>query len=122
MVSKCIGIGAAAAVSLSMLCGKAESGVVLGYITGNDYLRMKVETRQFWLLGAIDGIMAEDLHRQIGSEKPARAPWLGDCIEDLGFMQIRAIFEKELKAKPEAWHAPAAQILRGRLHKFCAGR
>ncbi len=120
MGPKCIVI-AAAAMLLALLYGRAE-GIILGYTTGNDYLQMQNQARQIWLLGAMDGIMAEDLEEQIEGKEPAKAPWLGDCIEGLEFMQIKAIFEKALRSQPEAWHAPAALIFRDRLHKFCVRR
>lgn len=90
----------------------------LGYVTGNTYLTLDDNSRMGWLIGAMDGIMAEDFS---ANSRP-NEPWLGNCINGFSKEQIKAIFEKELQAKPEAWHAPAALIFRGQLFKFCAAR
>jgi hypothetical protein len=95
-------------------------GIFLGYATGHAYLKMGEESRQWWLIGATDGIIAESIHAK--SIDVTKGHWLGRCIEGLSIEQIRAMFEKELKEKPEAWHAPAALIFYGKMQDFCKGR
>lgn len=90
-------------------------GIVLGYLTGNAYQALDDGARMGWLVGVMDGIMAEDF--TINS--PPGGPWLGKCVEELDKEQLKAIFEKELQAKPQAWHAPAALIFRATLSRFC---
>lgn len=90
-------------------------GIVLGYVTGKTYRALDDGARMGWLVGVMDGIMAEDF--TINS--PSKGSWLGKCVEELDKEQLKAIFEKELQAKPEAWHAPAALIFRATLSRFC---
>ena len=54
---------------MSLLCTVAHSddGVTLGYVTGNDYMKMDENSRTNWLIGVMDGIMAEDLFAQAPS-------------------------------------------------------
>jgi hypothetical protein len=92
----------------------------LGYVTGNTYFKMDEESRKWWFVGATDGIMAESISTKNNDFK--HATWLGRCIEGLSIEQIKAMFEKELKEKPEAWHAPAALIFHGKMQDFCKGR
>jgi len=94
--------------------------VTMGYTTGTEYFKFNEKSRIDWLIGAMDGIMAESTY--INISKAERGTWLGRCIEGLEFEQIKAIFEKELNTKPEEWHAPAALILRGTLARFCIKR
>jgi len=108
-----------ARAALCLVCGlvfsEPSTGVVLGYVTGNDYLALPDEARMGWLIGALDGMMAES----IALEKDSNGPWLGRCVRSFDNSQIKAIFEKQLAANPESWHAPAAMILRGRLWEVC---
>lgn len=92
--------------------------IILGYVTGNDYLKLDDNARLGWLIGAMDGIMAESTL----IKKDAQGPWLGRCIDGLDTQQIKAIFEKELSENPEGWHAPAALIFRGKMKDFCRGK
>ena len=92
--------------------------IILGYITGNDYLRLDDNARLGWLVGVMDGIMADSTM----VEKDEKGPWLGRCIDGLSIQQIKAIFEKELNRNPEGWHAPAALSFIGKMREFCKGR
>lgn len=94
--------------------------VTMGYTTGTEYVKFSERSRIDWVRGAMDGIMAESTYTNIS--KAEQGTWLGRCIEGLEFEQIKAIFEKELNARPEGWHAPAALSLRGTLAKFCSNR
>lgn len=89
--------------------------IVLGYLTGNDYMRLSGERRRDWLIGALDGMMAES----VAVTKDPGGPWIGRCVGKMDNSQAQAIFEKEMAAKPESWHAPAAFILRASLHASC---
>lgn len=96
----------------------AEEGVTLGYITGNKYLDLTETERQGWVVGAMDGIMAESFYIL----RNTNDSWLGRCIKGLPVKQIKAIFEKELQVRPDGWHAPAAFIFRQEIKKFCDRR
>jgi hypothetical protein len=134
MSPKFISIILAATVFLCSLFGATTAGgVVLAYVTGTKYLQLTPDLRKAWMIGAMDGIMAENLEEsrraylehglswEKATEKAANSgPWLGDCIaEGYEIMQIKAMFEKELNRHPESWQAPAALILRQRLLEFC---
>ena len=105
-------------VNATMSGAFAGGGITLGYVTGNTYLTLDDNSRMGWLIGAMDGIMAED----ISVKSPPNGTWLGNCLDGLSKEQIKAIFEKELQTKPETWHTPAAFIFRNQLFKFCAAR
>jgi len=108
---------------LSITATVYADGIILGYVTGNKYLTMDEQSRKFWLIGAMDGIMAECVNPQNNKEKDIKKnTWLGRCIDGLSIEQIKGMFEKELKENPEAWHAPAALILRKKMQEFCKGR
>jgi hypothetical protein len=107
-----------ALIALFPLVILAESGVMLGYVTGNDYLELDDNYRMGWLIGAMDGIIAES----VITEKDADGPWLGRCVAKLSLGQIKAMFEKESRDNPEGWHAPAAIVLRSKMQDFCKGR
>ena len=94
-------------------------GITLGYQTGTDYMKMDEHARDAWIVGALDGIMAESLY---SAKEMTKGSWLGNCIEGMDLTQIKAMFEKELKDKPEGWHAPAALILRTKFKSFCEDR
>ncbi len=102
-------------VLIPILAALPEDAVILGYISGNDYLELDSDARTGWLIGVMDGIMAESLV----AEKDSDSPWLGNCVDGLAVDQIRAIFEKELTGNPESWHAPAALIFRAMMQDFC---
>jgi hypothetical protein len=91
-------------------------GIILGYQTGNDYLKMDEESRKWWIVGALDGIMAEAIYTKNNDVK--KTTWLERCVEGISLEQIKAMFEKELKENPEGWHAPAAVILRKKCKVF----
>lgn len=92
--------------------------VILGYITGNDYFKLDDNAKLGWLVGVMDGIMADSTT----VERSEKGPWLGRCIDGLDTRQIKAMFEKELNQNPEGWHAPAALIFIGKMRDFCKGR
>jgi len=92
--------------------------IILGYITGNEYLKLDDNEKLGWLIGVMDGIMAESIY----IKKDGQGPWLGRCIDGLDTQQIKAIFEKKLRENPGEWHAPAALIFRGNMKDFCKGR
>ena len=92
--------------------------ITLGYVTGNDYMKMDNDARLAWVIGAMDGIMAESF----AHKKDDKGPWLGRCVDGLTTHQIKAMFEKELGNNPEAWHAPGALVFRGKMKKICKGR
>ncbi len=104
-----------AAITFSV---NADEGIALGYVTGNKYMKLSDNERSTWLIGVLDGLMAEDLMLR----DDMKGPWVGRCIKGLPTSQIKAVFEKELLAKPESWHAPAAVIFRARMEQFCKGR
>ena len=103
---------------LLLLFTFSVNGVILGYATGNHYIKRDNNAKLGWLIGAMDGIMAESL----SIEKNKDGPWLGKCIEGISTAQIQAMFEKELKDNPDSWHAPAALIFRDKMKDFCKGR
>jgi hypothetical protein len=112
------GVGTVLGVIMAVAAGLMplpSSAVVLGYITGNDYMKLSNEQRTGWLVGALDGMMAES----IAVTNDPSGPWLGRCVGKMETSQVQAIFEQELTAKPEGWHAPAAIILRARLFAVC---
>lgn len=96
----------------------SPAGVMLGYITGNDYMALSIKERQIWVIGVADGIMAEGIE----SAKAAEGPWLGRCLRGIPGSQLVAILEKDLRDRPDSWHAPAALVFRGTMQKFCKGR
>lgn len=98
-----------------LLLAGSVSAVSLGYVTGNDYIKMKGNDKSAWLVGAIDGIIAESI-----SNSRETTPWLSSCIAQHELNQIKAIFEKELDENPESRHAPAAFIFRKRIADFCS--
>jgi hypothetical protein len=111
---------------MSLLCTVAYSddGVTLGYVTGNDYMKMDEKSSTNWLIGVMDGIMAEDLWCQAllssaDKKENIKGPWLGRCLKGIPISQIKAMFEKELKDNPDSWHAPAALAFNTRFKKFC---
>jgi len=98
--------------------------IVLSFFSGNDYLEMSKEIQEAWLYGVMDGIMAESEHAYAFTPEgnsEGDSVWLGRCIhrKNLPMSQIKAIFEKRLKSKPEEWQAPAAFIFLGRFRDFC---
>ena len=101
-----------------LLVSLNANAVVLGFVTGSDYIKMKTDAQTSWVVGVMDGIMEESI-----SQKPgALEPWLGSCVKRHDWQQLKALFEKELNANPESWHAPAALIYRSTINKFCNGR
>jgi|WetSurMetagenome_2_1015567.scaffolds.fasta_scaffold1004639_1 hypothetical protein len=114
---------------MSLLCTVAysDSGVTLGYVTGNDYMKMDENSKTNWLIGVMDGIMAEDLLSQSHSpssdkKEKIKEPWLGRCIKGIPISHIKAMFEKELKDNPDGWHAPAALVFKKKFKQFCEKR
>lgn len=103
---------------LMFISALPAQAIILGYITGNDYLQLDDNARLGWLVGVMDGIMAESTL----ITKDDQGPWLGKCIVGLNTQQIKAIFEKKLSENPEEWHAPAAFIFREKMNDFCKGR
>lgn len=91
----------------------------------------KIE-KQTWLMGAMDGIMAEsiavngELYRA-GALDPIKGTingtgyeaWFGNCFERYDFDQLKAVFEKKLENNPESWHVPAALTFRHTMMDFC---
>ena len=55
-----------------------SKGITLGYQTGTEYMKMDENTRNSWLIGALDGIMAEALYSR---KEMTKGTWLGNCIE-----------------------------------------
>ena len=110
-----IAIREASIATLLFLATLPTHAVILGYVTGNDYLKLNQHDRMSWLVGAMDGIMAESAI----IKKDKDDPWLGRCIRGLELEQIKAMFEKELSENPESWHAPAAFIFRDMMKEFC---
>lgn len=95
----------------------AES-VLLGIITGSQYLKDNANDRVNYLIGVIDGILIEAFKR--GNK--AETPWLAKCIENLEISQVKGVFEKRLNDKSETLQAPAALIFRDAMEKFCEKR
>lgn len=104
-------------IFLFLMISLDANAIVLGYVTGNDYLNMSEESRKNWLVGVMDGVMAES----IALVKDTNGPWLGRCVARYEMQQLKAIFEKELSSNPEGRHAPAAIIFRSRIAAFCNG-
>lgn len=96
----------------------AQDGITLGYVMGNDYLKLSELERTSWVVGAMDGIMSE----AAALSKDPKGPWLGRCVKGVPTSQIKAMFEQELQAHPDSWHVPAAFIFRARLSTFCKSR
>ena len=96
----------------------AEGGITLGYVTGNSYLKLSESERTSWVIGTMDGIMAESAL----TTKDLKGPWFGRCIQGLPVSQIKAMFEQELQSHPDSWHAPAAFAFRDRFITFCQSR
>jgi hypothetical protein len=114
-------------MSLLYTVAHSDDNLTLGYVTGNDYMEMDEKSRTNWLIGVMDGIMAEDLLAQVPSpssdkKEKIKEPWLGRCIEGIPMSQIKAMFEKELKDNPDGWNAPAALIFKTKFNKFCEKR
>lgn len=106
--------------ALLMLALAAPSwGVMLGYVSGNDYLSFDQATQMGWLYGALDGLIAESLMHTVNEPEAPPRSWVGDCLEGLPVSQIKAMFHQELGAHPDGWNAPAALLLHGRLERFC---
>jgi len=103
---------------LLLLLTSNANAVILGFITGSDYVKMDRPSQYTWVYGAMDGIIAES----IVADKDALGPWLGKCISEYDFEQLKAIFEKELNSKPESWHVPAAIVLQSTLKEFCGNK
>lgn len=95
-----------------------QDGITLGYINGNEYLEMPDDNRTVWIVGVMDGLMAE---AALVSKAP-KGPWLGRCLRGISIPQIREMFEQKLRQQPDSWHAPAAFIFRDRMSSFCKNR
>jgi len=92
-------------VSLSSLPVHA---IILGYVTGNDYLKLDNNAKLNWLIGVMDGMMAEATL----VKKDNQGPWIGRCVGGLSTEQIRAIFEKELSQNQEGCRLLLVQSLK----------
>ena len=92
--------------------------IIIGYVTGNDYMKLDDNAKLGWLIGVMDGMMAESFL----FKKDDKGPWLGRCIDGLTKQQIKAILEKELSENPEEWHVPASLIFRSKMQDFCKER
>lgn len=106
------------ALALLLLLSTTANAIVLGFITGSDYVKMDRQSQYSWVYGAMDGIMAES----VSANFDPLGPWLGQCISKHDFEQLKVIFEKELNGNPESWHAPAALVLQSSLNKFCSSK
>ena len=110
---------------MSLLCSAVHSddGVFLGYVSGNDYMKLDENSKESWLIGVMDGIIAEDFlanaTASLSNKKENIDPWLGRCTSGRPLSQIKAMFEKELQDHPDKWHAPAALIFRDKFEKYC---
>lgn len=118
---------------LSLILMESSFAVPLGYITGNDYWKFSEQERTVWFIGFMDGLMAEDnlserrravfksdTDREMNTEDYwLDRLWTARCAERYPISQLKAVFEKELRDKPDAWHAPAAFIARGRIYEMC---
>ena len=93
------------------------NSVVLGYITGTDYLKLNKESQTSWVMGSIDGMLAQSIR-----SKSQNFELISFCIKKYEFEQLFAVFENDLKSEPESWHAPAAFTLKTSLEKFCANK
>ena len=105
-------------IILFFLFANVSLAVKLGYITGNKYQELSEADQTTWVVGVLDGIIAEDTFKRKSGD--ASIPWLSNCY-DSGYelIQIKAIFEKYLKENPESWTAPAAFILRQQIYSSC---
>ena len=48
---------------MTLLCTVAlsDDGITLGFITGNNYIKVDENSKFGWIVGVMDGIMAEDI-------------------------------------------------------------
>lgn len=118
---------------LPLILMESSFAAPLGYITGNDYWKFSEQERTVWFIGFMDGLMAEDnlsesrravFKNDTDREMNTEGYWLdrlwtARCAERHPISQLKAVFEKELRDKPDAWHAPAAFIARGRIYEMC---
>lgn len=100
---------------LFLLLSMNANAVILGYITGSDYVKMNSQAKSNWIVGVMDGIMAESL----SSKSDALGPWLGRCVKKHDMQQLKAVFEKKLNNNPESWHIPAALVYQSTIKEFC---
>jgi hypothetical protein len=116
------------AAHLIFFLSEIANAIALGYMTGNEYLKLSERERVYWFIGVIDGLAAEQLlspkknsgsKNSDGKDDPSDRVWISDCISRFPIEQLHAIFEKELKETPESWHAPAALVARGEFEKMC---
>jgi len=118
---------------LALVLTESSFAVPLGYTSGNEYLRFSEQERAIWFIGFMDGLMAEDNNSEhsraafkndTDREMNTEGYWLdrlwtARCAERYPISQLKAVFEKELRDKPDAWHAPAAFIARGKIYEMC---
>jgi hypothetical protein len=100
---------------LFLLLSMNANAVILGYITGSDYVKMNSQEKSSWVVGVMDEIMAESF----SSKSDSRGPWLGRCVKKHDMQQLKAVFEKELNNNPEGWHVPAAIVYQSTIKNFC---
>lgn len=117
------------AVLVVVVLSETANAIALGYITGNDYLKLSKQEQIHWFVGVIDGLTAEQIFSpnsrttsttEDEKNDPLDPPWISKCMSQFPIEQLHAIFEKELKAEPERWHVPAALVARSSLKEMCA--
>lgn len=108
------------AVVVLLLCGiaygvgRAQSMVFVprGFYTGNTYREMPAIGKLAYTTGMIDGLL---LARVFGAD----TAWIGKCTDGMQNLQIKAMFDRQLEAKPEQWHQGANQIMKDALLNRC---
>jgi len=94
------------------------------FVSGNQYLELN-ETQQFyWLMGALDGILtanSDAYSKTDPSPDKSKIIWLTNClnVNKMPISQMKAIFEKKLKALPSMWDLSAGFFLQFSIREAC---
>lgn len=79
----------------------SEGRIILGHLTGNDYMKLSKDYKSLYIVAVIDGIfIANDL-------LPKPAPHLSYLInytKDMESGQLVAIVDKWMNENPREWH------------------
>ena len=66
-------------IILFFLFANVSLAVKLGYITGNKYQELSEADQTTWVVGVLDGIIAEDTFKRKSGD--ASIPWLSNCYD-----------------------------------------
>jgi hypothetical protein len=82
-------------------------------LTGNDYERLSKNLKVMWIMGVTEGLTFAKTPSSDEQEK------FGNCMSNLEWQQIKAIFERSLESAPEIWHFPAALKFQRTFRMYC---